>query len=107
MPAIKADSLEVPILDAISGIAGLTAVVLAGATALGLFGRRVPRFSQTLATLLVVYFIALADLLAVAQLSNLAAGNLVAGLVLGGLLIVTGTGPNRQPDDSGRDDWGR
>jgi len=94
-------------VDAISGIAGLTAVALAGVTALGLFGHRVPRFSQLLATLLLVYFVAIADLLAVAQLTNLAAGNLVAGLVIAGLLVVTGSSGDRRSDDQGRTDWGR
>ncbi len=94
-------------MDAISGLALITAVGLAGVTALGLFGRRVPRFSQLLATLLLVYFIAIADLLAVAQLTNLAAGNLVAGLIIAGLLVLTGPGDDRRPDDQGRSDWGR
>lgn len=94
-------------MDAISGIVALTAAAVAGLTALGLFGRRVPRYSQLLGTVLLVYFIAVANLLAVAQLSSLAAANLAAGLVLGGLIVVTAAAGARPPDDQGRDDWGR
>jgi hypothetical protein len=94
-------------VDAISGLVGLTAVGVIGVTALGLYGRRVPRFSQIVAIVLIVYFIAVADLLSVAQQVSLAAANLVAGLVIAGLLIVTASGPSRAPDDQGRDDWGR
>jgi hypothetical protein len=94
-------------VDAISGLVGLTAVGVLGVAALGLFGRRVPRFSQVVAIVLIVYFIAVADLLSIAQQVSLAAANLVAGLIIAGLLIVTASGPNRTTDDQGRDNWGR
>ena len=94
-------------MDAISGIVGLTAVGVVGVAALGLFGRRVPRYSQAVAVIVVVYFIAMATLLAVAQQVSLAAGNLVAGLIIAGLLIVTAGTAGGPPDDQGRDDWGR
>ena len=94
-------------MDAISGLVGLTAVGVIGVTALALFGRRVPRFSPMVAVVLVVYFIAIANLLTIAQQISLAGANLVAGLLIAGFFIITAGSGGRPPDDQGRDDWGR
>ena len=94
-------------MDAISGLVGLTAVGVVGVTALALFGRRVPRYSPMVAVVLVVYFIAIANLLTIAQQISLAGANLVAGLLIAGFFIISAGSGDRNPDDQGRDDWGR
>jgi tetrahydromethanopterin S-methyltransferase subunit E len=94
-------------VDAISGVVLLTVGTLATLTALGILGAHLPRHRHVLALALIVFFIALANVLSIAQLTSQAAGSLVAGLIIVGLLVFSGAEEKQRPDEQGRDDWRR